>query len=180
MPAPSRASAPRRGARAGDAGERALSTARDRSSPAQHLEVAVGDLVERHEPDRGPPLVELAASRSSTAGELLRSVEPDPAVPDELGMPAAAQKGRGKPAGERLDQRVRARVVPARRDVDVLAAEQLGELLRRDRTDDARALEGDRASARRTSARGARRRDARPASAACRPPCADCPTSSSR
>ena len=76
--------------------------------------------------------------------------ERDPALTDELRMPAAvAVRGR-QAARERLEQRVRARVVPARSDVDVLRPEQVGERARLERPDDADPLERAPAAALRT------------------------------
>ena len=60
---------------------------------------------------------------------VVRPFEADPGVADELGMAAASPVEGRKAACERLEQRVRARVVEARGDVAVLAAKELRELV---------------------------------------------------
>ena len=110
-----------------DAGRGARERGRARSSP-QHLEVTVGDVARVTARDRRPTLARARARAGRARRQLLRLVEAEPGVADELGMAAASQVDRRKAAGERLEQRVRARVVAARGDVDVLAAKQLGEL----------------------------------------------------
>ena len=71
--------------------------------------------------------------RSSTPGELVGPVEGKSALADQLGVSAARRVRRGETAGERLEQRVRARVVEARGQVDVLRSQELGKLAPRAR-----------------------------------------------
>src|SRR5205823_12554717 len=73
--------------------------------------------------------------------KLLRIVEADAALPDELGMSAAPQKRRRQTAGKRLEQGVGARIVAARGEVHVVRAQQIGERLRGERADGADPLE---------------------------------------
>ena len=95
-------------------------------------------------------------------------------------MPAAPAIGRGQTARERLEERVGAGIVVARRQVDVLACagaprarpSRAGRRRGRARTPSARA--------RRTSARSGCGRDCGRARRVCLRPCAGCPTSSSR
>src|SRR5438067_8984214 len=51
-------------------------------------------------------------------------------------MTAAAEKGGGKSAGQRLEQRVRAGIVAARGQIDVVRAQQVGERRRGERSYD--------------------------------------------
>ena len=68
------------------------------------------------------------ASRSSAAATSSGPSKPTPAVADELRVAAAAAVERREAAGERLEQRVRARVVEARGDVRVLPRRSVCEL----------------------------------------------------
>ena len=72
-------------------------------------------------------------SVSSAPGTSSGSVERDASVADELRMAAAPAVYGRQPAGERLEQRVRRRVVQARGEVDVVAAQLVGEAVRRKR-----------------------------------------------
>src|SRR5262245_49772219 len=56
-------------------------------------------------------------------------------------MTAATQKSGGQTARHRLQQCIGARVVPARRDVDVMLTQEVRQRLRRERSDRADALE---------------------------------------
>ena len=90
----------------------------------EDVEVAVGDPGDRADRDRRAPLVELADEPLEDVAELLVLAEREPAVTDELRVAAACAKGRGQPARERLEERVGARIVVARGEVDVLRAQE--------------------------------------------------------
>ena len=92
---------------------------------AEHLEVTIRDRRERRGPDRCATLVELGDEAIEHVTELLVRREREPALADELGMPAAVPEGRRQAARERLEQGIRAGVVAARRDVDVLRPEKV-------------------------------------------------------
>ena len=154
--------------------------ARARSS-AQHLEIAVGDVCERGHADRRAALSRaLRAAAARTSGSSSALVEPEPALADELRMAAAAQERRRQPAGERLEQRVRARIVPARGEVDVVLAQEVGQLVRRQRADGPDPFEPRIGSAGERDLELVAIEMAVEPRRARRFPCAGCPTSSSR
>ena len=97
---------------------------------AEDLEVAVGDPRDRTGRDRRPPRVELGDEALEDVAELLVGAEREASFPDELRVAAAIAIRRGEAAGEGLQECVRARIVVARGDVDVLAPEELCERLR--------------------------------------------------
>src|SRR5439155_16662983 len=90
-------------------------------SPGEHPEVAVGDLRERRHGDRGSAILELAGDAVEGVRQLGRRREGTPSLADELRVSSARTVDGGKPAGERLEEGVRAGVVQARGDVDVVA-----------------------------------------------------------
>ncbi len=85
--------------------------------------------------------LELGDEPVEDLAELLVLAEGEAALADELGVPAAVAVGGRQAARERLEQRVRAGIVPARREVHVLRPQQVGERTRVERPDDADALE---------------------------------------
>src|SRR6266571_4715822 len=101
MPAATRPSAPARRRRGRRATEPARAAAA-RSSSAQHLEITIGDAGQRRHANRSAALVELAAQLLEDLGQLLRVVEADASVADQLRMTAAAQVRSGQSAGESL------------------------------------------------------------------------------
>src|SRR5437879_13354260 len=68
-------------------------------------------------------------------------VEADPGFADELRMSAAATEGGRETARESFEQRIRAGIVLARCEIDVLRAHQLRERLGGKRPDDTDAFE---------------------------------------
>ena len=84
-------------------------------------------------------------------GQLLGGGEGQPAVAHELRVTAALEVGRGQPTGESLEEGVRARIVAARRDIDVVRAQKLAEALGAQRADRPDPLEGQRAPAAKVS-----------------------------
>ena len=146
----------------------------------EDLEIAIGDPGDRAGRDRRAPLVELGDEPLEDVAELLVLRERKAALADELGVTAAVSIRRRQAAGERLEERVRAGVVAARGDVEVLRSEERGERVRVERADDANVLEAAPERAPRRSARSARGRGSGRATRAPRRPSADCPTSSSR
>ena len=82
--------------------------------PSQHLQVAVGHLGQRGRPNRASPRLELCGQVVEHAGSSSGSRTDRPRVSDQLRMPAAPPIRGGQSAGERLEQRVRARIVQAR------------------------------------------------------------------
>ena len=114
---------------------------------AEDLEVAIRDVGDRRRRDCRAPLLELGHEPVEHGRKLLVLAEREPALADQLGVPAAREERRGKAAGERLQQRVRAGVVAARGDVDVVRAQELGDRRGVDRPDRPDPLERDRALA---------------------------------
>src|SRR5207244_7841126 len=96
------------------------------SSSAQDLEIAIGDLRERGDANRLAPPVELVAEPHEHCRKLFGIAEPDSAFADELGMTAATEKRGRKPAGEPLEQRVRAGIIEARNKVNIIRPQQAG------------------------------------------------------
>src|SRR5439155_6750472 len=117
------------------------------TSEPQHGEIAIGDPRERSDRDLHPPLLVLVDEPVEEAGDLRVVVVAETGLADELGVAAAPGVHGWQAALERLDQRVRARIVEARRKVDVVGAEELAELPRADRRDDVRARQLDRRAA---------------------------------
>src|SRR5207302_10579864 len=98
------------------------------SCEVEGLEVPIRDVREARNADGRAPRVELADEPVEEPRQLLLVVVAEAGVTDELGMAAASRVERRQAAGKRLEERVRARVVQARRHVDVLTAQHLGEL----------------------------------------------------
>src|SRR5438874_12049795 len=117
-------SGPERTRRARRATERARAAA-VRQSSAQNLEVTVRDFRKRGNADRGATRVVLGTQPFEDVGKLFGVVERDPAVSDELRMPAASQMRRGQPTGKSLEQCVGARIVAARREEHVVGPQDL-------------------------------------------------------
>ena len=68
--------------------------------------------------------VEVGREPLDHVGNLLRRLERQAARSDELWVTAAVEKGGRQPAGERFEERVRARVVSTRGEVDVVLSEE--------------------------------------------------------
>ena len=82
-----------------------------------------------------------STSSSSRAASVLRAPRTPARLADDLAIRAAVDVEGREAAGERLQQRVRAGLVEAREDEDVMLAEQLRDLARRHGRNHARALE---------------------------------------
>src|SRR3990170_540234 len=111
------------------------------TSASQHLEIAIGHLRKRRDRDGRAASVDLRHQALQHVGELVVLGEGQAGLTDELRVAAARPEDRGKTARERLEQRVRARIVVARRDVHVVAPEKVGHVLGTDRPDGTDALE---------------------------------------
>ena len=125
------------------------------AAQAEDLEVAVRDPCDRTGRDRRPTPVELDDESVEHVAELVVRPEGQAPLADELGMPATVAIGRRQTARERLEERVGAGIVAARRQVGVLGAQERRERLRAERADDVDALE------RRRRAPGERQLEAR-------------------
>ena len=125
------------------------------AAQAEDLEVAVRHPCDRTGRDRRPTPVELDDESVEHVAELVIRPEGQAPLADELGMPAAVAIGRRQTARERLEERVGAGIVAARRQVGVLGAQERRERLRAERADDVDALE------RRRRAPGERQLEAR-------------------
>ena len=91
--------------------------------------------------DRSAALVELRGEPVEDARDLFVRDESEPSVAHELGVTSALAIHSRQPASERLEERVRARIVVAWREIDVVLAEQPRDLGGRDRADGANAFE---------------------------------------
>src|SRR6266511_1191189 len=99
----------------------------------QDFEVLIGDRLDRRYVDCRLTRGVLLAEALEQPRNLLAFVEAVPGLPDELGVGAAADVDDGEAAGERLEHCVRARLVTAGCDEDVVGAKLGGHLLGRDR-----------------------------------------------
>ena len=99
--------------------------------PAEHVEVPVGDLGDGAHRDGGAGVSSSATSRSRASGISSSASKGTPPSPTSSGWPPLVAEDGREPACERLEERVRARIVAARREVDVVLAEEAGDLLGR-------------------------------------------------
>src|SRR4029079_10376681 len=95
-------------------------------------------------PDGAPPRSDLRDEPLDRGTDVGVLAEGDAGSPDELRMTTAVAVSGPQAAGERLQQGVRARVVPAGCDVEVLRSQQLGKRSRFERPDGADTFEARR------------------------------------
>ena len=118
--------------------------------------------------------------RSSTSGSSSSSRNGTPGLADELGVAAALEERRRKPARKRLHEGVRAGVVAARGEVHVVVAQQLGDLAGADGPDGPDPLERLRRAPDERHLVALEVEVSVEPERACRSPCGGCPTSSTR
>ena len=104
----------------------------------QDVRVPVGDLLEQDEPDPCGELGEPLPCERERVGQLLRLVEADAALAHQLTVRPASHVDGREPARQPFEQRVRAGLVAAGREEDVVGAEHV-----RDRAGVARGQHAD-------------------------------------